>query len=486
MASVYTYRRGSIFWALILIAVGVLFLYQNFNSAVHPWQIIAKFWPILIIFWGISKLIDYVNARSHPEAATPPLFSGSEVVLLVLVLILGTLISKAVLSPWWHAHGMPWSMGTDMGGIFGNRYTYTQNISVSAERQPHVVVAGRRGDIEVRAADTNQIQAAIRETVTADSEQEAKKIADQLKFSIENRNGHYQFVSNEDSLPDGGRGVRLDLNLRVPASTSVEVTSEHGDVTLQGVKGEQTLTANHGNVRVNDVAGLVRVERASGSAEIRGVKGNVELEGRGRDIDMSGVSGTVTVNGDYPGDLQFRDIAQTLRFTSSRTTLTVQKLNGRLEMEMGSLNASGIDGPFEISTREKDIELDGFKSAVKISNTNGDINLKAAITPVHPIEVNLNKGQIEIALPPASNFQIEATSRHGEVESDFAAPTLKVVTQGESPSLSGSYGNGGPTIRLTTAYGTIHLIRQGIAPPSPNPPKTPKPPTPPAVGNDET
>ena len=78
--SAYTHRRGSIFWALTLIAVGGLFLYHNFNPAIHPWQIIAKFWPVLIIFWGLSKLMDYVHARSHPETAAPPLFSGSEVV----------------------------------------------------------------------------------------------------------------------------------------------------------------------------------------------------------------------------------------------------------------------------------------------------------------------------------------------------------------------------------------------------------------------
>ena len=38
----YVYRRGSIFWALTLITVGVLFLYQNFNPAIHPWQMEAR------------------------------------------------------------------------------------------------------------------------------------------------------------------------------------------------------------------------------------------------------------------------------------------------------------------------------------------------------------------------------------------------------------------------------------------------------------
>src|SRR5712692_2031572 len=127
--SSYRHRRGSIFWALILIAVGVIFLYQNFNPAIHPWQIIAKFWPVLIIFWGLSKLIDYVQAQTHPETTPPPLFSGSEVVLLVLILILGTLISKIVLRHW------PRDFNIDMGGdgefssLFWDSFTYTQTLS---------------------------------------------------------------------------------------------------------------------------------------------------------------------------------------------------------------------------------------------------------------------------------------------------------------------------------------------------------------------
>src|SRR5712692_4470454 len=125
--SMYGYRRGSIFWALTLIGVGAIFLYQNFNPAVHPWQIIAKFWPILIIFWGVSKLIDHLQARAHPDTVPPPLFSGSEVVLLLLILVLGTIVSRVVLRPW---HQWASDVGIDMnddewGNIFANTYNYT-------------------------------------------------------------------------------------------------------------------------------------------------------------------------------------------------------------------------------------------------------------------------------------------------------------------------------------------------------------------------
>jgi DUF4097 and DUF4098 domain-containing protein YvlB len=234
------------------------------------------------------------------------------------------------------------------------------------------------------------------------------------------------------------------------------------------------------------------------------VKGNVEIDGRGGDVEVTGVTGTATVNGEFSGAVQFANVAQTLRFNSSRTDMTVQKLTGNLNLEIGSLDARGIDGPFEISTRQKDITLEDFKHSVKIAATNGDVRLSTSVVPVQPVQVDVKKGEITLEIPAKSNFQVDATSRHGEVESDFSAPTLTTQKEGETPSVTGSYGKGGPTFRLTTSYGTIHLAQrspQHAAPATPPlpaaPPRLGKPatpalpappaaPAPPAVGKKST
>ena len=478
--SAYVYRRGSIFWALTLITVGILFLYQNFNPAIHPWQILAKFWPIVIIFWGFSKLIDYLQARAHPDAAPPPLFSASEVILLILVLIMGTLVSKVVLHEWpaWWESGI--HDNGDIESLFTNSYTYTQTVSAPAGTQPHLVFVNQHGDVEVRASDVPNLQAEIKEVVHANSNDDAKKLADQLKFQIVHEGTQYTLQSNLDSLSDHGRAVHVDVTLSVPATTATDLTVEHGDLTLDGLKGDQNLTVDHGDVRISEVEGLVRLRKSGGDTQISKVKGSVELQGRGGDVQMSDVTGTATVNGEFSGDVEFRNVGQTLRYLSARTDLTTQQLTGRLAMDSGSLEASGVRGPFDLTTRAKDINLDGFSHSVRISNTDGDIELRAAGAPTRPIEVQSNKGEIQLNIPSSSSFQIDATSQHGEVESEFAGPNLKVNSSGDAPSITGSYGKGGgPTIHLSTAYGTIHL-GQGEASTPPAPPKAPAPPVPPA------
>lgn len=497
--STYGYHRGSIFWALTLIAVGSLFLYQNFNPELRAWHLIAKYWPVIIIFWGLSKLVDYVQASRHPESAPPRLFTGGEVFLLLVILALGSAVSRLVLRPW---HEWPRAFGLDLDADFlFNPYSYQETLSVPAKQDIRLMVEDQRGDVEIRSSDKPVIEAIVKREIKAENEAAAKKINDVLKVEIVEEAGTFVVRSNRNSLPGEGRTVQIGLVLRVPKGASTDVTSERGEVSIDGLRGDQTVTARRGDVRVSNVEGLVRIHKSGGSATLRDIRGNVEVDGRGDDVEASGVTGVVTVNGEFSGNVEFSGVGQTLRFTSSRTSMTAQRLTGNLSMERGSLKARGVDGPFEISTRQKDITLAEFSHSVKVVTTNGNVRLETSTPPTQPVEVEVRKGEIELALPEKSNFRIDASSRHGEVESDFTGPGLKVNQEAESPSITGSHGQGGPAIRLTNSYGTISLQHLGkrhaeggeVTPPKPpaSPklpalPAPPKPPTPPPSDSDKS
>ena len=46
----------NLFWALILIAIGFLFMVSNFGWIDFHWVSIWRLWPLILIFWGISIL----------------------------------------------------------------------------------------------------------------------------------------------------------------------------------------------------------------------------------------------------------------------------------------------------------------------------------------------------------------------------------------------------------------------------------------------
>jgi hypothetical protein len=216
---------------------------------------------------------------------------------------------------------------------------------------------------------------------------------------------------------------------------------------------------------------------------VRGVKGSLELDGRGDDVEVVDISDSVTLHGEFSGALQFRNVGQTLRFESLRTDMTAQRLSGHVDMEVGSMEVDGIEGPLEITTRQKDITVNDFKHSLHITDDNGQISLQASTPPSHDIQVESKNGEVELTLPVNSNFKIEAHSRHGEVECDFTGPALKVANEGDARSISGSYGKGGAMIRINTDYGAIHIMRGGSHPQAtPKPPASPEPPEPSGKG----
>ena len=455
--STYRHHRGSIFWALTLIAVGALFLYHNFNPDIRPWQVIARYWPVLIIFWGISKLLDYFHARRHPETAPRSLFSAGEVILLIVLLIIGSVLSKTVLRPWGEWPSVMGMSDQQFAEIFFNSYTFTEKVSQDVEGSPHLLVVNRRGNVDIRGADQKNIGAVIQETVWAENESAARRIADQLKFHIAENDGQYQVASNMDSLPHSGRTLRLDMTISVPQATAAEVTVNEGDVSVSGLKGNQSLTARRGDVRADSINGVLRVHQSRGGISASSIDGSVEIEGRGGDVSVQNVTGSVTIEGNFSGAMRFENVAQTLRYNSSRTSLNTQKLTGTLMMDMGNLTANGVAGPFEVATRDKDILLENFRLNVKIVNSNGDVRLQTTTPPTHPIQVTSRKGDVTLSLPAESSFVMNALSNNGEVSCDF--PGMKVSQLPGKGSISGIFGKGGPVINLLSTYGTIRVTR---------------------------
>ena len=56
MSKSQKHDKGSkIFWGLVLVVVGTLILLHNLG---YVREDIIRFWPVLVILWGIKKLIE--------------------------------------------------------------------------------------------------------------------------------------------------------------------------------------------------------------------------------------------------------------------------------------------------------------------------------------------------------------------------------------------------------------------------------------------
>jgi N-terminal domain of toast_rack, DUF2154/Domain of unknown function (DUF5668) len=80
---------------IILIVIGALFLYANYRPAFDPWPILKTYWPLILIFVGLGKMLDSMRTRQNDGAVTNSSI-GTTVAVVALVCVLGILL--------WHGH----------------------------------------------------------------------------------------------------------------------------------------------------------------------------------------------------------------------------------------------------------------------------------------------------------------------------------------------------------------------------------------------
>lgn len=81
--------RGSITGALILIAIGFVFLIANLRPDIDPWGVILRYWPLILIFIGLGKIFDSFMFRSGNSAPGSGHVSGTAIAFIALLLVFG-------------------------------------------------------------------------------------------------------------------------------------------------------------------------------------------------------------------------------------------------------------------------------------------------------------------------------------------------------------------------------------------------------------
>jgi DUF4097 and DUF4098 domain-containing protein YvlB len=450
----YYHHRRSIFGGLILILIGALLLVHEFHPEIGIGPFFERYWPLLLVLWGLALLVDYlVTPRLGGTRA--PAVAGSEVALvIVLLLVVGGLAGL----DWVHRHNSDFNF--DMDDMFNQPYSWKNDLpAVQLKPNAPVLITTNRGDITIDPTSGGDLHVNVDKVANAASEDEARRDAENVQVKITPSSGGYQIGSQAENGNSGDSDVETNLNVQLPAQSVVTAQTSHGDIKLAGMKAPVTVDSQSGDLDMHDVTGDVTATMNHGDTHIDAVKGNIRLDGHGGEVDLSNVSGDVTIQGDFYGPIRVNNIQKTTRYTSSRSNLTIGPLSGEMEMDSGDLNASDVSGIFTLTTENKDVTLDNVSGRIDLTDKRGDISIHFEQPPSNDVRIADESGNIDITLPAHSNFVISAISRNGDIDNAFENAGLKSSTSGETTILNGSYGNAGPHITLSTTYGTISIHR---------------------------
>ena len=443
--------RSSIFSGVLLILLGILFLLHRFHPELGIGHLIGIYWPVLLILWGVAKLIDHLAAPRTGEGGRAVL-SGGEAALLFLVILalFGLWIMDRVERP-----NRYWNFNFDP---FGERYSESQVVPpATLPAGANLTVQTRAGNITVHTGGGNELHVEANKSATGSSESHAHERMKYVAVTLEKSgNGYLLQPSNQD---DRRGRVNVDLDVEVPKKVNLAAMTTRGDISISGIAGGVAATSDNGDVEIHDVGSDVSVELKKGDARISNVGGGVRVTGKGSQIDIDDVAGDATLEGDFFGPVRVRNVTKTTHYASQRSDITLLHLTGRLELDSGDIEISDVLGAAKIAAHEQDIEAENIAGRLDIADTKGDIKVRLADPPHEEINIADDSGQVDITLPAKSGFEINAVSRSGEIESDFEEPSLRLVNGSDTGRLNGKVGSHGPKINITTSYGTIYLRR---------------------------
>ena len=170
-------RRGSLVGPLILIVIGALFLLNNVRPDLSLIEMMANYWPYLLIVWGVLRLAEilFVFATSKPAAIAG--VSGGEWVLVVFLCIIGTGLFT------FRNHVGHWRAGNvrlPVIEVFGEPFDYPiSEQRVPANKAKRLLVENFRGNARIVGGDADEVKVTGRKTIRAlnsDSAAQADKV----------------------------------------------------------------------------------------------------------------------------------------------------------------------------------------------------------------------------------------------------------------------------------------------------------------------
>jgi DUF4097 and DUF4098 domain-containing protein YvlB len=459
----------SIAGPIVLILLGVLFLMGTMG--VLNWHSLglyfARFWPALLILWGIIKLVEHEQAK---RAGLPGRGIGVGGVFLMLFLIVAGLIATHAARVNWRDLGEHIQLGDDQDfeDFFGgSTFNYNDELSQDFPKGGSLHINDERGTITVNVADGNTLKVSVRKKVRAEKQQDADNYNVKTKPQITVADKIVTLSANTQGA--GDKSVSADMDVYVPRDTELVINGRRGDLTITGIHGTVDINHQRGAVNVSDHTGNVSLDVERGAIRLERVKGDVAIQGRASEVAVEDVDGGVHISGEFYDSVRLARVTRTVSFRSSRTDMEFARLDGRLDLDSGDLRADSLNGPMRLVTRSKGINLDGLSGDLRLEDSNGTVEV--GLRKPGNVQIDNRRGDVQVTIPPNTGMKVEARARVGEIDTDFNE--LKVDHNKDQASASGSIGNSGPKLVINNEKGNIEIRKGTVATAVPAPPAAP-------------
>jgi len=213
--------------------------------------------------------------------------------------------------------------------------------------------------------------------------------------------------------------MKLEYQIRVPISTSLEIDTSGGPV------------------RIFEIRGTVKLETAGGAIGLRDLKGAVFAETAGGDITLERIEGEVRVSTSQ-GDIRAHDLDGSL---FARTGA-------------GSMEIASVAGDVDVGVVRGHVKIDNAGGHVTARSAQGSLEVNFAAGNESGGKLNAMKGPVRVTVDRRVNLLIDAHATDGRIRTDLA---VRPVAESSGTKLKGNLGSGGKRLTLRSTDGPIVL-----------------------------
>lgn len=123
----------------------------------------------------------------------------------------------------------------------------------------------------------------------------------------------------------------IDLDIRVPASLSLDIDDGSGPMEVEGIDGTVDIDDGSGQIQIRSVVGNVYIDDGSGSITASDLGGDIEIDDGSGSVRVHNAGGTVTVS-DGSGSIDVDGAANFVLKDDGSGSVDIDNVSGDIDM----------------------------------------------------------------------------------------------------------------------------------------------------------
>jgi DUF4097 and DUF4098 domain-containing protein YvlB len=203
-------------------------------------------------------------------------------------------------------------------------------------------------------------------------------------------------------------GTKSDLEVFVPAGSSVSIEGFQATISVAGVTGSVTAETVNGSITQTGAAKSVELQSVNGTIDVAKASGRLKAEA---------VNGTVTIR-DASGELE------------------ASTVNGQLLVTGGSFDRAALE------------------------SVSGGVRFEAGLSARATLAVESVSASVELLLPASLGADFSVSTFSGEITNELGPAAEKASKWTPQKELSFTTGPGGAHVTVETLSGAIHIRKR--------------------------